>query len=130
MSIMQALSRRQFTAVTGLLAFVGATGGHVLFSKRAEKRGLIRLFPVEGVAYPESFVRFMERARFNSVRDALSSIRDRSLPVKVAHIHATDHSCPRPRAPRSMVCDSRRSGNVRAAAHFPGDARDPDPNAS
>lgn len=127
---MQALSRRRFTAAAGLLALVGAAGGPALLSKRSDKRGLIRLRPVEGVIYPESFVRFMERARFDSVRDALSSIRDRSLPVKVAHIHATDHSCPRPRAPRSMVCDSRRSGNVRAAAHFPGDARDPDPNAS
>ncbi|MCX8496457.1 MAG: hypothetical protein ORN51_09780, partial [Akkermansiaceae bacterium] len=48
-------------------------------------RGCIRLLPVDGVVYSESFTRFMQRARFDSVRDAIASIRDRSLPVRISN---------------------------------------------
>jgi hypothetical protein len=46
---------------------------------------MIRLQAVEGIQYSESFTRFMERAKFDSVRDAIASIRDRSLPVRITH---------------------------------------------
>jgi hypothetical protein len=128
---MHSISRRRFTAAAGLLAVGGLVGGHFLASRGNNRRGLIRLLPVEGVAYTQSFLRFMERARFDSVRDALSSIRDRSLPVKVAHMLATDLPCPPSGAPRSMVCVSRRSGIVRAAAPFSSaDAHGKDSGAS
>jgi hypothetical protein len=85
---MQAFSRRKFVASAGVLA-VGITIGYHqrhCFGKSANSRGMIRLLPVEGVVYSESFTRFMERARFNSVRDAIASIRERSIPVRITHI--------------------------------------------
>lgn len=112
-------NRRKFVT-TGLSAAGIIFAGGLIETKRSRlTRGYIRLLPVEGVVYSESFIRFLERARFDSVRDALASIRDRSLPVKVAHTDAIDLTSPQTWAPNSMVCQSRRSGNSRTAAHFP-----------
>ena len=90
---MQGCSRRKFVQA-GLIAggalAVGAAGLGWQARKRSV-RGSIRLLPVEGVVYSESFTRFMQRAKFDSVRDAIASIRDRSLPVRIAHAtHAND----------------------------------------
>lgn len=60
-------------------------GGLIETKAKRLTRSCIRLLPVGGVVYSESFTRFMERAKFDSVRDALSSIRDRSLPVRIAN---------------------------------------------
>lgn len=67
----------------------------------------MRLLPVEGITYSESFSRFIERARFDSVRDALASIRDPRTPVSIAHI-SNDPTPQRPRSGGSMVCNTRR----------------------
>jgi hypothetical protein len=84
---MQKASRRKFLKtgfVTGgaLATGISAIGWN---ASKQSHRGVIRLLPVEGVAYSESFLRFMKRAKFDSVRDAIASIRDRSIPVRVAH---------------------------------------------
>lgn len=82
---MQTVSRRKFVATSGILAAGVATIGYGVASRRSAHRGTICLLPVEGVNYSESFARFMKRAKFDSVRDAIASIRDRSVPVWVAH---------------------------------------------
>ena len=114
---MQAISRRNFVTSSAILVAGVASFGYRRTSVFSGQRGMIRLLPVEGVAYSESFSRFMRRARFNSVRDALASIRDRTLPVRVAHANANDLYEPVSMALGSMVCPSRRSGNSRTAAH-------------
>lgn len=116
---MQAISRRKFVTSSAILAAGVAAVGYRTAFRSPNQRGMIRLLPVEGVSYSESFSRFMQRARFDSVRDALTSIRDRSAPVRVAHIHANDLYEPVAMALGSMVCTSRRIGDSRTAAHFP-----------
>lgn len=113
---MQAISRRKFVS-TSALAAGAATIGYGLVSGGNPHRGAIRLLPVEGVVYSESFTRFMNRAKFDSVRDALASIRDRSVPVRIAHMKANAHIGPLPRATMidTRVCETRRTGNSRAA---------------
>lgn len=117
---MQAVSRRKFVA-TGALAAGAAAIGYSLVSQRNSHRGTIRLLPVEGHVYSESFTRFMNRAKFDSVRDALASIRDRSVPVRVAHISAIGHVGPQACGPttNTTVCQTRRTGINRAAGNFP-----------
>ena len=117
---MQAISRRKFVA-TGAMAAGAAALGYRVVSQRNSHRGTIRLLPVEGYAYSESFTRFMNRAKFDSVRDALASIRDRSVPVRVAHISANVHTGPTTVATMidTKVCQTRRTGNDRAAGNFP-----------
>lgn len=114
--IVQAISRRKFVSTTALAAGT-LTIGIGLASRRNSHRGVIRLLPVEDVVYSESFTRFMNRAKFDSVRDALASIRDRSVPVRVAHIKANVHTGPLPKATMidTKVCETRRTGNSRAA---------------
>ena len=82
---MQAVSRRKFVTTTGIIAAGVAVIGYQASSRRASNRGMICLLPVDGVKYTESFIRFMKRARFDSARDAIASIRDRSVPVWIAH---------------------------------------------
>ncbi len=82
------MNRRRFLEAGALLVGATATGSHSHSS--ISHRGSIRLLPVEGITYSESFLRFMDRARFDSVRDALHSIRDRSIPVRIAHIAAIE----------------------------------------
>lgn len=82
---MKAWSRRKLLGsgiATGSMAIAAGFGWQ---ARKRSIRGSIRLLPVDGVVYSESFQRFMKRARFDLVRDAISSIRDRSLPVRVAH---------------------------------------------
>ena len=87
---MQAFSRRKFVS-TGIIAGGALAAGLGWQVRKHSTRGSIRLLPVEGVQYSESFTRFMKRAKFDSVRDAIASIRDRSLPVRIAHAsHAVD----------------------------------------
>lgn len=84
---MQKATRRKFLKaglITGGALATGITAAGWIASRQS-RRGMIRLLPVEGVAYSGSFLRFMKRARFDSVRDAIASIRDRSVPVRVAH---------------------------------------------
>lgn len=113
---MQALSRRKFVTTSALAAGV-AVIGYGLVSRGNPHRGAIRLLPVEGVAYTESFTRFMNRAKFDSVRDAIASIRDRSVPVRVVHINANVSIDPLSRVNMidTKVCETRRTGNSRAA---------------
>jgi hypothetical protein len=82
----QGISRRKFVTSSGVLIAGVAALSYNLTPRRSNNRGMIRLLPVEGVNYSESFSRFMERARFNSARDAIASIRDRSIPVRIMHI--------------------------------------------
>lgn len=114
--LMQAISRRKFVT-SSALAVGAATIGFGLVSRGNPHRGAIRLLPVEGVAYTESFTRFMNRAKFDSVRDAIASIRDRSVPVRVVHMKANVHTGPLPKATMidTKVCETRRTGNSRAA---------------
>jgi hypothetical protein len=116
---MQAISRRKFVTASAL-AEGAASIGYGLISRGNSHRGNIRLQPVEGVAYSESFVRFMNRAKFDSVRDALASIRDRSVPVRVTYMNnANVNTGPLPRATSisTEVCETRRTGNSRAAGN-------------
>jgi hypothetical protein len=79
-------TRRGFGKAGFITGGALATGAATL-GWNASKRfhpGVIRFLPVEVVACSESFVRFMKRAKFDSVRDAIASIRDRSVPVKSA----------------------------------------------
>jgi len=117
---MQAISRRKFVT-TSALAVGAATLGFQLVSRGNPHRGAIRLLPVEGVAYTESFTRFMNRAKFDSVRDALASIRDRSVPVRVVHINANVSIDPLSRVNMidTKVCQTRRTDSHRAAGNFP-----------
>lgn len=85
---MQAMNRRRFLGTGALL--VGATATSSSGQSATMNRGCIRLLPVEGVTYSDSFLRFIDRARFDSIRDALHSIRDRSIPVRIAHIAAIE----------------------------------------
>jgi hypothetical protein len=82
----QAINRRKFVATTGVMAAGLAVLGYRSSEKVANNRGMIRLQAVEGVVYSESFTRFMKRAKFDSVRDAIASIRDRSIQVRITHI--------------------------------------------
>ena len=117
---MQAISRRKFVT-TSALAVGAETLGFQLVSRGNPHRGAIRLLPVEGVAYTESFTRFMNRAKFDSVRDALASIRDRSVPVRVVHINANVSIDPLSRVNMidTKVCETRRTDSHRAAGNFP-----------
>jgi hypothetical protein len=81
---MQSGSRRKFVK-TGLITGGVIVAGLGWNAQKHSHRGTIRLLPVEGIAYSESFLRFMKRARFDSVRDAIASIRDRTLQVRIAH---------------------------------------------
>lgn len=88
---MQKATRRKFVKaglITGGALAVGVTALGWNASRRSH-RGMIRLLPVDGVTYSESFLRFMKRAKFDSVRDAVASIRDRSIPVRVAYVGDT-----------------------------------------
>ena len=77
-------NRRKFFAASA--AVVVTTGGALsVHTALSPRRGVVRLAPVEGVAYSESFTRFMKRARFDSVRDAIASVRDASTPFRVMH---------------------------------------------
>jgi hypothetical protein len=111
---MQALSRRKFVT-TSALAAGAAVIGYGLVSRGNPHRGAIRLLPVEGVAYTESFTRFMNRAKFDSVRDAIASIRDRSVPVRIAHIKANVPIGPLSKLIDTKVCQTRRTDSHRAA---------------
>lgn len=111
-------NRRKFITVGLSATGVILTAGTVQVLNNASSytlRGSIRLMPVEGVNYTQSFIRFMQRARFDSVSDALASIRDRSLPVKIAHQSAIDLLIPLERATQTMVCSTRHTGNDRVA---------------
>jgi hypothetical protein len=123
LSVQRNWSRRKFVTVGLSATGVSLVGALIESDVKRHSRGYIRLLPVDGVVYSESFTRFMQRARFDSVRDALASIRDRSLPVGVSHIRANDPGSPQAWAPASMVCQSRRSGNSRTAEHFPENSR-------
>jgi hypothetical protein len=116
---MQAISRRKFVT-SSALAVGAATIGFGLVSRGNPHRGAIRLLPVEGVTYTESFTRFMNRAKFDSVRDAIASIRDRSVPVRVVHISANVPIGPGSPGPTdTKVCQTRRTDSHRAAGNFP-----------
>lgn len=39
----------------------------------------VKISPIPGVDYPESFLKFASRARFSSPGDAIASVRDRRL---------------------------------------------------
>lgn len=82
---MQKATRRRFVKAGLITGGAFATGitAPGWNATRHSSRGVIRLLPVEGIAYSDSFLRFMKRAKFDSVRDAIASIRDRSLPVRV-----------------------------------------------
>lgn len=80
------MNRRKFVTIGLGAVGVSLVGGLVETNVIRVSRGMIRLHPVDGVAYSESFIRFMERAKFDSVRDAIASIRDRSVPVRIVNI--------------------------------------------
>ncbi len=119
LAVQQNWNRRKFVTTGLSAAGVALTAGLITTHACRPTRGCIRLLPVEGVSYSESFIRFMERAKFDSVRDALASIRDRSLPVTVAHTNAIDPIKPLTGALHSMVCPTCRSGISRAAGTSP-----------
>jgi hypothetical protein len=80
---MKTWSRRNFI-YSGL---AGAAVGSIMVERNSRAtKGSICLVPIDGVAYSESFLRFMKRARFHNVRDAMASIRDGSLTVGIAHV--------------------------------------------
>ena len=115
--LVQAISRRKFVTTTAVIAAGVSALGYNSSRKVSNLRGTIRLLPVEGIIYSESFIRFMQRARFDSVKDALASIRDRSVPVKIAHHSAIDRHKPVAMALPPMVCPTRRTGTSRAAGN-------------
>jgi len=103
-------NRRKFVTTGLSAAGVVLTAGLINTHATRSNRGCIRLLPVEGIVYSESSTRFMQRAKFDSVRDALASIRDRSLPVTVAHITANDLMRPAAVELHSMACPTRGGG--------------------
>jgi hypothetical protein len=109
------LTRRKFVTASAMLAGGAALGLYGVTSHN-KHRGVICLLPVEGVTYSETFSCFMKRARFDSIRDALASIRDRKTPVRIAHL-ANGSSGHLPRPTESTVCATRRPGNNRAAGN-------------
>jgi hypothetical protein len=44
----------------------------------------LRIVPIAGKNYPVSFLKFAERARFDSVRDAIASVRDPSMAFNIS----------------------------------------------
>lgn len=85
LSLMQGWSRRKFV-IAGVITSAAAIGGLGRSRSKRPARGSIKLQPIEGIRYTESFLRFMERARFDSVRDAVACIRDRSIPVQIMNV--------------------------------------------
>lgn len=81
---MQTGNRRKFVTTVAMAAGAACAGLH-WHAARAPHCGKIRLLPVDGIHYTESFLRFVHRARFDSVHDAISSIRDRSLPIHLVY---------------------------------------------
>ena len=90
---MKAWSRRKFVGAGAAAVAAGAAG----WKAAAGSGGPVRLVPLAGVEYSASFLRFASRARFPGVRAALAAVRDRSLPVGVAH---ADHIPASPDTPR------------------------------
>jgi len=81
---MQRINRRKFALGAASAAACVSLGVTLLTSKGGARRcGPVRIVPLAGVAYSESFLRFIERARFRSARDAVASVRDASLPVAI-----------------------------------------------
>jgi|694.fasta_scaffold21113_7 hypothetical protein len=114
---MQALSRRAFVASTLMGVGAVAIGGAWINREKSGITRLIRLLPVDGVTYPDSFLVFIGNARFSSVRDAVFSIRDRSLPVSLGVEICNGGYAHLPRqlgTPKD--CNGRRTGNSRTAA--------------
>jgi hypothetical protein len=94
-----------------------AIGGAWINREKSGITRLIRLLPVDGVTYPDSFLVFIGNARFSSVRDAVFSIRDRSLPVSLGVEICNGGYAHLPRqlgTPKD--CKGRRTGNSRTAA--------------
>lgn len=85
LELMQVWSRQKFV-IAGVITSATAIGGLSRSHSKKSARGSIKLQPVEGVRYTDSFLRFMERARFDSVRDAVACIRDRSIPVQIMNV--------------------------------------------
>lgn len=64
--------------MVGLTALGAGLGGfHML------QRGKIRIAPLEGKKYSPSFLAFCERARFQSVKEAVKSVKDQTSPFQV-----------------------------------------------
>lgn len=83
------------TAATLAIASAAVYPG--MTSSSASQGARVRLLPVPGVTYPESFLNFIRKARFRSIRDAVAAIRDPRLPVRVTHVPLmADGSLPPP----------------------------------
>lgn len=113
---MQVITRCKFVSASALLAGGTALGLYGVNMHR-NQRGAICLLPIDGVIYSETFRQFMERARFDSVRDALGSIRDRRTPVRIAHF-ANGSFGHLPRPTESTACITRRPDSNQAAGSF------------
>ena len=59
----------------GLFSSSGFLAGH----DHQNRAGIIRIRPVSGTEYSPSFLRFCERMKFSSVREAVRKVKDRSV---------------------------------------------------
>ncbi|MBX7157084.1 MAG: hypothetical protein K1X66_01670 [Verrucomicrobiae bacterium] len=65
------ITRKKFISLTGL-ALLGASAGGIQFLNR----GKVRIRPLLGRKYSESFLKLCERGRFRTAHEAIKSVRD------------------------------------------------------
>ena len=65
------ITRKKFIGITGLAALGVSFGGFQLLN-----RGKIKIQPIRGKKYSESFLKLCERGRFRTAQEAIRSIRD------------------------------------------------------
>ncbi len=76
------MTRKKFLKVAGVGAAAAATAPMFkVISQRdsSTRKTLVRIRPIVGKHYSPSFLRFCQRTRFQSVQEAVSKIKDRSI---------------------------------------------------
>ena len=73
------LGRRNVIKMTLALAGAAVLSKLPLSAEVQSSKKCIRIVPIPGTKYPESFLSFAARARFSNPRDAIASVRDRRL---------------------------------------------------
>ena len=65
------ITRKKFIGITALTTLGASFGGLQLLNRRK-----VRLQPIAGKKYSESFLKLCERARFGTAQEAIKSVRD------------------------------------------------------
>lgn len=72
------ITRKKFISLTGL-ALLGASAGGIQFLQR----GKVRIKPIAGKKYSQSFLKLCERGRFRTAQEAIKSVRDQVTEFEV-----------------------------------------------